>query len=80
MRADRDTRAAYEAELRRIVEAVAAGLPDGAIAEREDDAIALLALLSGGVTLARAAPDAAFSERIAQAVRRRALAMTGAPS
>jgi TetR/AcrR family transcriptional regulator, transcriptional repressor for nem operon len=79
VRADRETRAAYEAELRRIVAAVAAGLPDGAVAEREDDAIALLALLSGGVTLARAAPDAAFSERIAQAVRRRALAMTGGP-
>ena len=78
VRADGETRAAYQAELRRIIDAVASGLPDGPIAEREDDAIALLALLSGGVTLARAAPDAAFSERIAQAVRRRALAMTGA--
>ena len=78
MRADDETRAVYENELRRIIDAVASGLPDGPIGEREDDAIALLALLSGGVTLARAAPDAAFSERIAQAVRRRALTMTEA--
>jgi TetR/AcrR family transcriptional regulator, transcriptional repressor for nem operon len=76
MRADLETRRAYEAELRRIVEEVATGLSDRATTKRDDTAIALLALLSGGVTLARAVADPAFSERIAQAVGRMALAMT----
>jgi AcrR family transcriptional regulator len=76
MRADAETRDAYQAELRRIVAEVASGLADGPAKEREDEAIALLALLSGGVTLARAVPDPALSQRIAEAVERRALAMT----
>ena len=76
MRAEDDTRAAYEAELRRIVGEVAAGLADGSAAQREDAAIVLLALLSGGVTLARAVPDPALSDRIAKAVGRAALALT----
>ena len=41
--------------------------------QREDTAIALLALLSGGVTLARAVADPALSARIAQIVERTAL-------
>ena len=76
MRADADTRTAYEAELRRIIDEVAAGLNEGPPAQRRDEAIALLALLSGGVTMARAVTDEALSERIAQAVRRHALALT----
>ena len=75
MRADAETRSAYETELRRIIADVAAGLGEGASAEREDEAIALLALLSGGVTLARAVADPALSARIAEAVGRRALAI-----
>lgn len=74
--ADDETRSAYEAELRRLIDEVASGLQDGSNTQRHDAAIALLALLSGGVTLARAVPDPAFSERIAQAVSRAALAMT----
>jgi TetR/AcrR family transcriptional regulator, transcriptional repressor for nem operon len=76
MRAAPDTRRAYEAELRRLVEEVASGLSDRATMKRDDAAIALLALLAGGVTLARAVSDPALSERIAQAVGRHALAMT----
>ena len=75
MRADVETRLAYEAELRRIIGEVAAGLGDSPATEREDEAIALLALLSGGVTLARAVHDPTLSARIAEAVRRAALAM-----
>jgi TetR/AcrR family transcriptional regulator, transcriptional repressor for nem operon len=76
MRADPETRRAYEVELRRLIAEVASGLPQHASTKRDDVAIALLALLSGGVTLARAVPDAALSDRIAQAVGRIALAMT----
>jgi AcrR family transcriptional regulator len=75
VRADAETREVYQAELLRLIEEVASGLGDGPDAERSDQAIALLALLSGGVTLARAVPDPALAERIAEVVRRRALAM-----
>ncbi|WP_179296793.1 hypothetical protein [Burkholderia ubonensis] len=52
MRADDDTRDAYEQALRQIVDEVSSGLGD-----TPDDAraIAFLALLSGGATLARGA-------------------------
>jgi len=76
MRADDETRGAYETALRLVIDEVAAGLPGASLAARRDEAIALLALLSGGVTLARAVADEALAERIAQAVRRHALAMT----
>src|SRR5262245_49367065 len=79
MRADADTRRAYEAELRRLIAEVASGLSDRSAARREEVAIALLALLSGGVTLARAVSDPALSARIAQAVGRQALAMAASP-
>ncbi|GLH75483.1 TetR family transcriptional regulator [Bradyrhizobium sp. SSBR45G] len=82
MRADQDTRAAYTAELRLLVSEIAAGLPEnGGLASpapsREDQAIVLLAMLSGGVTLARAVSDPALSERIAQSVARAAIRLTG---
>jgi TetR/AcrR family transcriptional repressor of nem operon len=74
MRSDAETRVAYEAELRRIIEEVASGLIGESAIDREDKAIALLALLSGGVTLARAVSDPVLSLRIAEAIERRALA------
>ena len=70
MRADDDTRDAYEQALRQIVDEVSSGLGDQADADR---AIAFLALLSGGVTLARAVRDPALAERIADAVGRYAM-------
>jgi TetR/AcrR family transcriptional regulator, transcriptional repressor for nem operon len=76
MRADAQTRRSYEAELRRIIDEVATGLSDRAGSKRDDAAIALLALLAGGVTLARAVADPALSERIALAVKRHALAIS----
>lgn len=76
MRADDETRDAYEEQLLRIVGEVSAGLEDLPVADREDRAIAFLALLSGGVTLARAVRDPALSERIAQAVGRFATSIT----
>jgi hypothetical protein len=58
---------------------MAAGLSDEGSAReearrREDRAIALLALLSGGVVMARAVSDPALSDRIARVVERAALA------
>ncbi|MEM5451197.1 hypothetical protein [Paraburkholderia guartelaensis] len=64
--------------MRRLIEEVSAGLPDAPGAVRDDRAIALLAMLSGGVTLARAVPDPALSKRIADAVERSAVALTSA--
>jgi TetR/AcrR family transcriptional repressor of nem operon len=80
MRADARTRRAFEAELRRIIAEVAAGLPARTAGNGDDMAIALLALLSGGVSLARAVPDPALAERIVRAVGRAATAMTAAPA
>ncbi|MFZ6745891.1 TetR/AcrR family transcriptional regulator [Undibacterium sp. JH2W] len=71
-RATEDTRIAYETELQAIIETVAAGLDGQADAKREE-AIALLALMVGGVTLARAVNDPAISKDIAAAVRKAAL-------
>jgi TetR/AcrR family transcriptional repressor of nem operon len=73
-RADRDIRAAYEAEMKRVAQAVADGLPGSDPADRLQRAWALLAILSGGVTLARAVEDQATSDSIAAAVRTTALA------
>ena len=74
-RADGETREAYQAELVQLIEAVSSGLPEGSATAREEQAIALLALLSGGVTLARAVPDPALSERIAEAITKMAMAI-----
>jgi len=79
-RADAETRNAYTTEFLRVVEEMATGLAgdeQGNATPRrlEDRAIALLALLSGGVTLARAVSDPVLSERIARAVERAALAI-----
>jgi TetR/AcrR family transcriptional repressor of nem operon len=80
MRADGDTRGVYEAEFRRIADEVGRGLPDLAGDDREDRAIALLALLSGGVTLARAVSDPNLAERIGKAVTRSARRMISSPA
>jgi hypothetical protein len=74
-RADQDARAAYEAELRSIIASVADGL-DGKPKARREEATALLAILVGGVTLARAVQDKEFSNEIAAAVRKAALRLT----
>ena len=78
VRADLVTRQAYEEALRGIIAEMASGLPAGdspspAVSQREDTAIVLLALLSGGVTLARAVPDPDLSARIARVVEQAAL-------
>lgn len=79
MRADSKTRKAYEAELLRILGEVSSGLPETPAGERDDLAVAVLALLSGGVTMARAVSDPATSERIAKAVRKFATRICAEP-
>ena len=78
-RADTDTRNAYEAHLRQLIDEVSSGLHHRTNHERDEKAIALLALLSGGVTLARAVPDPELSEQIAKAVVKQAMVMTAPP-
>ena len=82
MRSDEDTRFAYTEELERLVAEIAAGLPEDAPsgateASPEDRALLLLALLTGGATLARAVNAPGLSERIAQLVAAEALRNTG---
>lgn len=78
-RADDEARAAYEAELRLVLESAAAGMQGATAAERRAEAMALLALLAGGVSVARAVRDPAFAEEIAAAVRQAAIRLAGDP-
>jgi AcrR family transcriptional regulator len=71
-RADEDVREAYGAALREVIETAAAGMASMTDVERRADAAALLALLAGGVSMARAVKDPVMSEEIVAAVRRAA--------
>lgn len=75
-RADHDTKAAYEAELVRVVEVLAAGLPDGPLPARRETAWAILAILSGGVSIARSAADPKTGLQIAAAIKAAIIALT----
>jgi AcrR family transcriptional regulator len=66
-RADMETRVAYGVELRRTIAMLADGL--GENGDGRARAIALLALLSGGVSMARAVEDGALADDIIAAVR-----------
>lgn len=68
-RADTETRAAFAAELRKVIATTAEGMPSASAEARRNEAIVTLALLSGGVSLARAVDDPALSEQIAHAIR-----------
>ena len=68
-RADADTKAAYEAELVKAVDAMAEGLTGGTLAARRTTAWAILSMLSGGVTLARATDDPKVGAKIASDVK-----------
>jgi AcrR family transcriptional regulator len=77
-RADVATRETFEAELHAVVNAAADGLEGASAKARRKEALVMLALLSGGVSLARAVNDPDFSEEIAAAIRG-ALAKPRAP-
>lgn len=76
-RAAADTRAAFEAELLRVIDAVAEGLPHGTLPSRRKTAWVILSMLSGGVTLARASEDPKIGAQIADAVKAAANAAAG---
>lgn len=67
-RAGKETKVAFEEEMSRLVETIATGLSTGGLAARRKTAWAILALLSGGVTLARATCDAKTGDNIERAV------------
>ena len=75
--ADVETRRAYEAELRDIFSMTADGLKGSDPAAGRQNAIALLAMLAGGVSIARAVEDPALSAEIAEAVRAAAEKLAG---
>jgi TetR/AcrR family transcriptional regulator, transcriptional repressor for nem operon len=75
VRADPDTKAAYEAEMVKVVDAVAGGLSPGTLAARRKSAWAILAMLSGGVTLARSVEDPRLGTQIASGVKSAVLAV-----
>ncbi len=72
-RSDFNIRVAYQAELQRVIEAIATGLSGGTDTDHTTRAWGLLSLLAGGVTLARTVPDQAVAEQIAVAVKNAAL-------
>ena len=73
VRGDDDVRAAYAAEIVGVIDVVAGGLPQGTAAERRARAWALMSLLAGAVTTARALPDATLANKVARSVRSAAL-------
>ena len=75
-RADPDTKAAYEAELVKVADAVAKGLPNAPFAARRRTAWAILALLSGGVSMARSAADPKTGAQIAAGIKAAVTSLT----
>jgi AcrR family transcriptional regulator len=76
-RADADTKGVFESRINLVAQAVADGLRGRDAEDRMSRAWSLLAILSGGVTLARAVRDPSASNAIASAIRKTALAAAG---
>ena len=74
-RAGPEAQRVFQGKLDEIINTVAGGLTSNKAPSRRNRAIVLLALLSGGVNLARAVEDEELSEEIATAVRNAALAL-----
>lgn len=75
IRTDGWIRAAYQAELIKLNEAITAGLADGTTTKKRDTAWVILSLITGGVTLSRAVWDEALSEQIAAAIHEATIAI-----
>lgn len=80
MRAGRSTREQYELRLQKIVERVAEGLHDLEPELRSGRALALLSLLSGGVTLLRSTANDDLRLRIAEDLALAARALLARPA
>ena len=74
--ASAEFRIAYERELRASLAAICG--TESPSAADFDDAVALMAVLIGGLTLARAVPDEALSDRILRVARRAAIQLADA--
>jgi TetR/AcrR family transcriptional repressor of nem operon len=74
-RASEDFRAVYERELRGSLAAICG--EDDADDQRLDDAVALMAVCVGGLSLARAVADRQFSTRILRVARGAAIRLAG---
>ncbi|MEW8437149.1 MAG: TetR/AcrR family transcriptional regulator [Candidatus Thiodiazotropha taylori] len=68
-RSDSTTRSKFQSELKKAAKAFAGGLPETNGHKDTDQAWATIALLIGGVTLARAVKDPTLADEIAEAVR-----------
>ncbi len=68
-RSNDDTRAEYERQFLRVLGTAASGMAADSEAARRADAIALFAMLIGGVPMARAVRDPRLADEIAAAVR-----------
>ncbi|WP_416142288.1 TetR/AcrR family transcriptional regulator [Hydrogenophaga sp.] len=79
MRADAHVRSVYEEEMLTVIEAIARGLQHGNLLERRARSWALLSLLSGGVSTARALNSPALASQVARSVRSAALALANPP-
>ena len=75
-RADRRTKTAYEGELLGVAEAVEEGLPNGTLATRRKTAWAILSMLSGGVSIARAGGEPRNRAQIAAEVKGAVVTLT----
>lgn len=76
-RSNVSVRTAYQEELIKVVNAIAQGLPMGGSDESISRAWALLALLSGGVTMARALANDELSDQVAEGIRMASIAILG---
>lgn len=76
-RAGPEAQAVFAELLPRIADELAKGLPAGGDVPARDRAWATLALMAGGVMLARALPDGPAADEVLEACRRAALAEAG---
>ncbi|MDJ0947795.1 MAG: TetR/AcrR family transcriptional regulator [Alphaproteobacteria bacterium] len=77
VRTTQEVHAVYEAKMATIAERIADGLEGGSRDARRARAWAMLAVLIGGLTVARAVASAQRAEEIASAVREAAVAAAG---
>lgn len=75
LRSEGQVRDAFEAELVKVIDAVAAGLPQADAALRQRRAWVLMSMLSGAVTASRALRDPVLAASVADAVGEAALAL-----
>lgn len=68
-RADAETRAGYERELERAIATLASGFESADGVRGRAEAITVLAMLSGGVSMARAVQDQALADEITAAIK-----------